>query len=616
MTRTPRRLALPRRSPSASASLRLRLPLICLLALMAPPLTGSAETAEADWAVAETAHFHLYTDAGPEVAERAAGDLLRLRGALAEIAPRGRFDDVLPMNLYLFGDLRLFLREEMTKDFSPWTAGFLVPTEHGVYGGAQWAEKGESSRFLYKQYLLWVLKENLPQLPDWLTQGLAEYYGTFRVVDGTAHIGLPVREHVFYLTGLNDTLLIVGDDGPTGSKPAENFHPVAWALVHYLLLGDEELRPKVAPYVRRVVVDGADPEVAFTETFGTSRAEIVGRLRDYALRDRFKYVQRPLAELVTPEVEVSRLGEADVAYHLGDLLAHALPERRAEAAERFRQALTLDPEHARAAAGLGVLAEQNGDLDAALTAYAGAVAKRPDDVRLQLLYGDALLTSLGPGRPSGEEELSTLATATAALRRASELEPDLAFAWERLGYALNLTARGDAEAVVALERARSLLPRRHDVALNLLLAYARIGDVTGADALIEDLPRQGASPETLDRAHQVRLQLALQEANLLLRRGALDDAVAVLAQVRAEATDPRLVELAAAQLELAVWAAQHNRFAELYGEASRQVAAGDPAAGETIERLSAAAKAGRQEKAVMALQERWRKVGEEAKGGP
>lgn len=606
MTPTAQRTA-PSPPPAAvSPVLGLGLVLTALLAAAAPVAAGAAE---ADWAVAETAHFHLYTDAGPEVAERAAGDLLRLRGALAEIAPRGRFDEVLPMHLYLFTDLGGFLREE-PRGPTPGTAGFLVPTEHSVYGGAQWAEKGESSRFLYKQYLLWVLNENLPQLPGWLTQGLAELYGTFRIVDGTAHIGLPVREHLFYLTGLNDSLLVIGEDGETGAKPAETFHPVSWALVHYLLLGNEEMRPKVVPYVHRVVVDGADPEAAFLGTFGASRAEVTGRLRDYANREQFSYIQRPLAELAAREVEVSRLGEADVAYHLGDLLAHALPERRDEAAASFRRALAVDPEHARATGGLGWLAEQEGDLPAAIAAYARAVAGRPDDVRLQVLYGDALLTSLGQGRPSGEEELATLGTATAALRRATELEPDLAFAWERLGFALNLTAEGDAEAVAALERARSLLPRREDVALNLLLAYARVGDVAGAEALIEQL-HNSASEETLERAHQVRLQLALQEANLLLRRGELDDAVAVLSQVRAEAADPRLAELAASQLALAVWAAQHNRFAELYAQASRQVAAGDPAAGETIERLSAAAKAGRQEKAALALEERWRKMGRE-----
>jgi hypothetical protein len=131
--------------------------------------------------------------------------------------------------------------------------------------------------------------------------------------------------------------------------------------------------------------------------------------------------------------------------------------------------------------------------------------------------------------------------------------------------------------------------------------------VNAADRLLAELESRGAAEAILARAREVRLRLALQEANTLLRADNLDDAVAVLAQVRARTQDPSLAELADAQLEQVLRVRAHNRFAELYEEAARLVVAGEPEAEEALEAVRQVARPGRQQQAVAELSERWEK---------
>jgi len=577
-----------------------------VLAALAP---RTARAQEAGWAVAETPHFSLYGDIGTAAVMKAATDLEHLRSTLFEIAPRGRFHASVPFRVYLFRDSHdLAAYAPTSGPGGAADAGFLVPHEHGVYGGVLWAsEGGEASRFLYKQYVLWVLHANLPELPAWLHQGLAEYYSSFRIKGDEAQLGLPVREHLNYLR-----FFVPVQESEDEREDAEErsaldrvqIHARAWALVHYLVLGSEETRRELLIYVRRVV-GGGDPDATFEEVFGASRSEVEERLPEYLAQGTMKYVRLKLSTLETPDVHGAPLPAAEREYRLADLLLHARPEAASLAREHLANALALDPEHGPAHAALGWLAARSGDPDAALREYRKAQQLAGDDFLIEYLLGDCLLASLGHRRPESAEELATLRSAEEALLRSTELNPAFPGAWERLGYAYNLEPKGVADAVAALERAIELSPSRMDVALNLLLAYARVHDVKAADALLAQLSSRGADEATLARAREVRLRLALYEVNLLLRHDALDDAVALLAKIRAATKDPALAELADGQLQRVARAEAHNRYAALYQTAAELIKAGDEGAGEALHALQAAARPGLQTSAAADLAERW-----------
>jgi Flp pilus assembly protein TadD len=66
---------------------------------------------------------------------------------------------------------------------------------------------------------------------------------------------------------------------------------------------------------------------------------------------------------------------ADVCYNLATVLS--LLGRRGQAAERFRQAVEIDPRYAEAWNGLGVMLEELGQLEESLVTYRAALQLRP-----------------------------------------------------------------------------------------------------------------------------------------------------------------------------------------------------------------------------------------------
>ena len=657
---------LPDAAPARSPAVKLRrqqglralgATLITLAVLWtAAPAAHGAE----GWTRAQSHHFTVYTDAGKTAAQQAALNLEALRGFLVEIAPAGRFDAEVPFHVYLFRDAdqlgALMDSSEMG------SSGVLVTTDEGVYGATVWAERGGAARFVNKQYLAWVLKENLPELPVWFHRGLTDFYSTFEIVDGEAHVGKVVPQHLMALRrrALNrrhrEELLAAekakertpetgpggshakgeelrpeatsedqdGDDGDeliphlvfseTGAGPAlDNLtavRPADWVLVHYLLLGSDQLRPKVRPYLSAVTA-GADPDTAFTDIFGTPREEIAYPLEDYVVQDKHRFLRVPLTGEGPQEVSVQPMPMADVEYRLGALRLRTAPAGNvagmADAEGRFRRALAAEPEHGLARAGLAELAMRRGDLEAAISGYEAAVATRPDDATLRYRLGEARLAALGGRRPSDAAAEAHLEAAVRDLSRTTELAPDFPAGWELLGYALTLAPEPSQRAVSALERAAELRPGRVDVVSNLLLARARVGDRDGVGRAMEKLRQLGADPSVLARGRQTELRLMLYQGQALVRAERLDDAVAVFAQVMAEADDPALADAAARQLEFVAKVTQRNLYASLYQKAEAQIDAFHPEAAASVEELLALAKPGLQREAAEALAERLRR---------
>src|SRR5437764_419070 len=97
---------------------------------------------------------------------------------------------------------------------------------------------------------------------------------------------------------------------------------------------------------------------------------------------------------------------------------------RAEAAERFRQALQLQPDHVAARAGLGVTLASMRKLPEAVAELRQAVHLRPDFAQVHHNLGVALA------------ELGHLDEAAQCLRQALALQPDYAEAYYNLGNVL------------------------------------------------------------------------------------------------------------------------------------------------------------------------------------
>lgn len=575
-----------------------------LLALAASPLAAQPGPAPEDaWHAARSDHFEVLGDVDPDALDRAAADLERLRRVIAELGGSGALSSR-PTRVYLFSSESAFDPYRLPGSSSS-EAGYVVPGEAMDFAAT--ASPRITSQ-VYRQYVMEMLHRQLPDVPAWLRVGFAEYYSTFEADAGEARIGLPdeARLNWIGLTGgaelpLPD--LLTADEAPVTGEPLTDslFPTQSWLLVHYLMSGDETHRRRIVDYVRRIRA-GEDALAAFRSAFGVGDLEGFGEtLSEYRRGDSFTFLRVPLGrEDAEGEIRTAPLSEAETALAQGELLLRLGPGRRSAAEERLRRAAELDGTLGAAWAGLARLAEarrQAGEDDAgAVRLWERAAREMPDDFAVQLGLGQAKLGALDGRRASDEASRAALAEAAAAFRRATELRPESGEAWAGLGQAGVLAAEPDPEAPAALEKAVELLPReRSDVLFNLLLARARIGDAAGVDEAALSLREAGAEADLLARAREVRLQLTLQEAHALATAGELDDAVALLAVVRAESTNPAVAEQAAQLLQRVSRADEHNRFAESYTEAVERFRAGDlDAARETVEAMMATATPGRQ----------------------
>ena len=585
-----------------------------------PPAEAPADAGapSGPWHEAASDHFVLRGDVAPAALEEGAADLERLRRVVSELARGGAVVSDRPTYVYLFSSDAAFApyRPPGSSDAD---AGYVLPGEEASYAATA---SGEVTRQVFRQYVHQLLHRELPDLPLWLRAGLAEYYSTFEADAEEARIGLPDETRLQWsgLTGEKGlplaTMLALDAAPETGDPVADSlFETRSWLLTHYLMSGDTAHRRRIGDYVRRTAA-GEDPVAAFRAAFGVEDFEAFEEtLEEYRRGESFVFLRVPLAggSGAAPEISARPLPEAEAALAQGELLLRLGPSRRDAAEARRRRAVALDDTLGPAWAGLAGIAAARGDATEALELYRRAAELAPDDFGVQLGLGQALLDALGGRRASDPASRQTVASAAAAFRRATELRPDSGEAWAGLGQAGVLAAEPDPAAVPALERAVERLPaERTDVLFNLLLARARTGDGDGVDEATLALREAGAGEDLLARAREVRLQLTLQEAHALATAGKLDDAVALFAVVRAEATNPALAEQAATLLERVSRAEEHNRFAASSTEAVELFRAGDlEAAAARVEEMMRSATPGRQMDTLRQLRARIALEGQE-----
>ena len=581
----------------------------------APPRAGGESPAAGVWSEASTEHFVLLGDRPPDEIESAAVALERLHGVLSGLAPSVREDAPLTNYVFLFSNADAFAPYRLERGGG---GGYVLPGAEATYAALIGAR---ASEIVQKQFAHQLIHRQLPRSPLWLRHGLAEYTSTFEANARESRLGLPVTAHLsslraapFKLVPVSELLAISELPPARGELLALSdrrftFIAQSWALVHLMMSGELEDRRQVATYIRKLEA-GDDPVAAFGDTYATPFDAIDAALVEYVQSESFSFLRVPIGASDQIRATTATLTPAQTALRLGQLLFRIGPSHRPSAEEKFRQAVALDPEQSEAWAGLGEIADEAGDRKAALEYLEKAGALASDDFRIQLALGTARYSEIDSQGEAAQVQ-QDVERAAAAFRRAAELRPDSGEAWSGLGRAILLASKPSPEAVEALEKAVGLLPpERTEVLYSLLLARARLGDAAGVDEAETALAAVGADRGLLHQAREVRLQVTLHHARRLASQGKADDAVALMAQVRAETSSPGVADQATALLESVASGPHHQRFLEGYAEASVLFKAGDlGGATEAVDRLAGEARTGTEAEVIEALRARIDAVG-------
>ncbi len=413
------------------------------------------------WIELESRNFTFFSNAGERTTRRVAADLEQLRAVIAEISDLDDSGPV-PIYVYVFKNDRAFTSFKMLYRGRPAaTTGYFLHREHANYIAINGGAGGDASNIVYHEFVHYYSTTNLPDLPVWFEEGLAELYQTFEADATTARIGIPINHHLYRLKTSQlmpiDALFAVDHDSPAYNEEDRKgaFYAQAWALVHYLMIGNEQRRAETQQFVS-LLQQGVPEDVAFARAYSTDPAGLQLEFRRYLGRTIYPYLQLEASTEVATGVTINRMDQADVLFRLGDLLAQQNP-LRPEVESYLSAAIILDPRQAQAFAALGRLAEDRASWIEATDFYLRALDAGADDPVVLYRAGAYLL------RRGDDVE-----RARSALREVTGLWPDYAPAWVALTGSYMALGDHSIEVLEAAETAHRLLPSRSDVTTNLL----------------------------------------------------------------------------------------------------------------------------------------------------
>jgi len=430
------------------------------------------------WVEVRSENFVVLSNAGPGAAQEVAHNLEAVRSLFARELPK--LAKAKGPRLLVFAPAsdasmqRLMPRRRIKDGQSQVLGAFLqhpglpVIILRADAVRAADAVRGESGLgIVYHEYFHHLCAQAGLELPLWLSEGLAEYWGAgTRLTKKFAEVGRPVSGRVLLLQ--SEGLLPMAEflaadrsaDAYRDSRKRLIIYAQSWAFVHWILLGDEsrDLEKKLRVYWRLTAQDQSSLEAAKT-AFGDLEKLQFG-LRDYSRRQLFPMARLPLPDLPDEASFTTRKisrGEAS-AQALRALLDH-FP---AEEAEELVRAIAEAPDLAVGLEARGRLLLRRQEFDAAAKLFEEAAA-RPD-ASAMAPYGLAALLDFQSRRAGSRGPMpeSLLTQIEGLLLKAIALDPEFAPALARLADLYHRSDQEPARALAMVRRAQGKAPDQED----------------------------------------------------------------------------------------------------------------------------------------------------------
>ena len=462
------------------------------------------------WTIVHSKNFTLVGNASEKEIRQVATRLEQFRDAFTRLLSAARFETPVPTTVIVFKSKSSY------KPFNPGdNAGYFQKGDDVNYITLTTEAGGESPlSIIYHEYVHLLVDNNLGNVPVWFNEGLAEYYRTFDIEeDRKVHLGELIPYHLQTLREDKflplRTLFAVDHYSPyynEGSKRG-TFYAESWALVHYLILGNEGKRmPQLSRFLNLIDANVALDD-AFKQSFQMNIEALEKELKNYieghTFRMQIATFERKLE--FDREMTAAPLTEAAAQGYLGDLLLHT--NRLTDAELRLQQALALDPHLTQAQASLGILRARQGRFDDANKALQEAVKGDSNNYLVHYYYAYALSregmdsNSLVQGYPA-----ANAATMRAELQRAIELSPSFPESYSLLAFVNMVAGEKLDESVELMKRALALSPGRSDFAFMLAQIYIRQEKF--------DLARKAVEPVLAAKDRQMQSQAQLLLASI------------------------------------------------------------------------------------------------------
>jgi len=414
-------------------------------------LSASRLRAEEKWTEVKSTNFTAWSNASDRDTRDLLWQLEQIRFALRTLWPWTQLDLAKPMLVVAVKD------EPSMKALAPqyWEQkGGVRPVSVWVTGADQHYmvirvdERGEEDRLInpyssaYFSYVNLILMSSFGRdVPLWFSRGLAGVQSNTIVQGKQILLGPPIPWHIERLQTegrlkLKDLINVTRSSREyTQENGLARFDAQAWALVHFLMFGQNAMRRQGINKFAEFVEKGSEPEAAFREAFGRPE-DLENDFSAYINRRLYSYQQFELNKGISREQFKSQ-PLTPVQSAAGRASVHVAMGRPVEARALIAEVRKSDPNSADAYAAEAQLLLRENKSDEAKAAFLQAAKlgttnanayyraatsmwapTRTDDETLKQM--DAYLTRATELNPFHAESLATLAEVRAALKHTPE----------------------------------------------------------------------------------------------------------------------------------------------------------------------------------------------------
>ena len=343
--------------------MKLKTPIALVLIAVFTFSTINAQT-RGDWHSVRTNHLFVIGNADAESLRRVAVWLEFFHAAFARVISRNVIDSSIPTTVIVFSDDASFTVFKPTYQGQARNiSGFFLPGDDVNYIALSLDPRGDPYATAFHEYVHLHVKDNIPNAPLWLNEGLAELYESLQFSGSDVLIGTPKPGYIFLLRNLEmlplKTLFSVGIDSPHYNERDKQgiFYGESWALVHYLMLGDRSRQDQFKQFLQRIA-RGDDAAKAIEGAYGITIDQLEQEFESYVrsgnlTSQRITGIADPRTYGSYTATQRSALTDAEAVYYLADLSLHM---GRDNVAERgFKESIASDPNFLPSYAALGTL---------------------------------------------------------------------------------------------------------------------------------------------------------------------------------------------------------------------------------------------------------------------
>ncbi len=507
---------------------RLSHTLAIVLCLFLNITTVRSAPAKESWNSVRSKNFRLVGNASDKDIRKVASRLEQFRDVFTRLLSKADFTSPVPTTVIVFksdGSYKPFKPLYQGKPAN--VAGYFQPGEDVNYITLTTETSAENPyRTIFHEYVHLLVNNTLRTPPPvWFNEGLAEYYSTFELVDGDkkALLGSVISNHVLLLRENFiplRALLAVGPDSSLYNERSKQsiFYAESWALMHYLILGNNGARKlQLGEFLNRLSA-GASVDDAFREAFKTDYDGLEKELRGYVKHDTYPAQSATFDQKLEfdSEMQSAPITEAEAQFYLGDLLLHI--NRLDDAATRLQQALALEANQSAAHASLGLTRVRQNQFAEAKAHLEKAVAGNSQNYLAHYYYAYALSREgMNETHSMTSYPSEAAATMRTELLKAINLNPNFPEAYSLLAFVNLVTNEQLDQGIGLIKRAIKLAPGREQYTFILAQIYLRKQEFKTVRQLLEPIAQStsnGTAPQMRAQAQGLLNSVASMEEQI------------------------------------------------------------------------------------------------------